>query len=214
VKHYESLIAAYRKLEEGLQAGAYPNWIPTHFSNIACELTVIENNTGMIQLRLENEMKDHLESEKQEEEKAQKMERKLERMQRHFAQERDDINMAPAWAGNTNGLSIPIPGVDWDQGGSTRPLPAETNNSRPTIRIFNPVHVLPQHPGMDYFVQIFKDPLNAGELLRGVHRPPTSLGGKCFFFCFFFMVSVGAFASTFKHTADHSSTLHQQHSSK
>ncbi|KAF9357243.1 hypothetical protein BGX34_009481 [Mortierella sp. NVP85] len=177
VKHYESVIAVYRRLEEGLQAGAYPNWIPTHFSNIARELTIIENNTGMIQLRLENEMKGHLESEKQEEEKAQKMKRKLERMQRYFAQERDGLTTTSAWAGNTNGLSIPVPGVDWNQGGSTRPLPADSNSSRPTIRIFNPVQVLPQRPGMEYFVQIFKDPLNAGELLRSVHQPPTSLNG-------------------------------------
>jgi len=55
VQYHESVIMLYRTLEAGLQAGKYPDWKPTRFSNLVRELCIIEDSTGLIQLRLERE---------------------------------------------------------------------------------------------------------------------------------------------------------------
>jgi hypothetical protein len=55
VMHYQRVIKLYRDLEVGLQAGAYPEWKPTHFSNIARGLCIIENNTGLARLRMQRQ---------------------------------------------------------------------------------------------------------------------------------------------------------------
>ncbi|KAK3807044.1 MAG: hypothetical protein J3Q66DRAFT_445190 [Benniella sp.] len=55
VMHYQRVIKLYRDLEVGLQAGAYPHWKPTHFSNIARGLCIIENNTGLARLRMQRQ---------------------------------------------------------------------------------------------------------------------------------------------------------------
>ncbi|KAK3807035.1 MAG: hypothetical protein J3Q66DRAFT_357826 [Benniella sp.] len=52
VDYHRSLVELYRRLDEGLQAGAYPEWVPTHFSNIARDLWIIESNTGFAHLRV------------------------------------------------------------------------------------------------------------------------------------------------------------------
>jgi hypothetical protein len=52
VDYHRSLVTLHRRLDEGLQAGAYPGWVPTHFSNIARDLWIIESNTGFAQLRV------------------------------------------------------------------------------------------------------------------------------------------------------------------
>lgn len=52
--HHQCAIKLYRDLEEGLEAGAYPGWKPTHFSNIARELSIMENNNGLIRLTLQH----------------------------------------------------------------------------------------------------------------------------------------------------------------
>jgi len=54
LEHHQCLVQHWRDLEEGLQAGAYPNWVPTHFSNIARELSILEDNNGFFQSRLKN----------------------------------------------------------------------------------------------------------------------------------------------------------------
>jgi hypothetical protein len=54
------VIKHYRNLEEGLNAGAYPNWMPTYFSKIARDLSIIEDNNRLIQLTLQNKENNRL----------------------------------------------------------------------------------------------------------------------------------------------------------
>jgi hypothetical protein len=39
LEHHQCVIMQWQDLDEGLQAGDYPDWVPTHFSNIARELS-------------------------------------------------------------------------------------------------------------------------------------------------------------------------------
>ncbi|KAF9352173.1 hypothetical protein BGX34_000138 [Mortierella sp. NVP85] len=53
ITHYEQVIKLYRDLEARLQAGAFPEWVPTHFWIIARDLCIYENSAGLARLRTE-----------------------------------------------------------------------------------------------------------------------------------------------------------------
>ena len=181
VKYHARVITLYRNLVEGLQAGAYPDWAPTHFSNIVHELCIIENNTGIIQKR-----------EQRKEKRVEKMQRKLiqqmEQMRERRAQARiDRVTLAAAHTSAT------APGEVGQQGGlrTTEALEDEEDEedeilviTRPApagdwMQTSHPASGSYQRPGMEYFIQIFKDPPNVNVIMACVRPPPVSMGGEC-----------------------------------
>ncbi|KAK3807045.1 MAG: hypothetical protein J3Q66DRAFT_392716 [Benniella sp.] len=55
VDYFEMVIMYYRDLVKKLRNGAYPNWEPTRFSNIARELSILDYNSGFDKLRRQRE---------------------------------------------------------------------------------------------------------------------------------------------------------------
>jgi len=58
-KHHQCVIKHWRDLEKGLRTGDYPDWVPTHFSNIARDLSIMANKCGLPRLELQSEEKNH-----------------------------------------------------------------------------------------------------------------------------------------------------------
>ncbi|KAF9352172.1 hypothetical protein BGX34_000137 [Mortierella sp. NVP85] len=51
--HFNLIVMHYRTFEEKLQSGAYPDWVPTRFSSVARELSILDYNAGFDELRRE-----------------------------------------------------------------------------------------------------------------------------------------------------------------
>ncbi|KAK3807030.1 MAG: hypothetical protein J3Q66DRAFT_91381 [Benniella sp.] len=96
LKHYERVITVYRAMEKE-HPGAYPHRREqTHFFKIARRLSIIENNTGLLQLkkqRLEQRAERRMEREKEgRREEREKEERKQEREKEVRKEERAKAN--------------------------------------------------------------------------------------------------------------------------
>ncbi|KAF9357244.1 hypothetical protein BGX34_009482 [Mortierella sp. NVP85] len=233
LEHHQCVIKHWQALEEGLYAGAYPNWAPTHFSNIARDLSIIENNNGLIRLTLQHK-------------EGKCLARKGTVPPRQLEKKRIDavlVQIAFAMAENNHDVPIVAPLRGWEHGehlmtdlkgkdkdddednnGKTKekeeipiiaypepaeniskafikakddgpsdwmdrshmtaspnepsptPAPGMMNRPRPTLQtLSSPQTPNPgQHPGMEYFVNIFKDPPNVDKLLVCIQHPPTS----------------------------------------
>jgi hypothetical protein len=114
------VIKLYQDLEEGLQAGAYPDWVPTHFSNIARELSIIENNSGLLRLRLKYRDDQIQSREKWKEKRLKRMIYQTEQMDqpRRLAKAKIDevmITIAIAMARNGHGVPIMVPAFNEDR---------------------------------------------------------------------------------------------------
>jgi hypothetical protein len=242
LEHHQCVIKHWQDLEKGLQAGAYPDWVPTHFSNIARNLSIIENNNGLIQLTLEHKENKRL-ARKDMKTESMGMTRPRQLEKRRI----DEVLVEIAFAMTENNHDVPImaPLRSWDHGEhlttelkgkdkdddednndktkakeeipivahpepaenvskafiktkddgprmnrshmaaspneiSPAPAPGVMNRSRPTLQVLSEPQTpsLGQRPGMEYFVNIFKDPPNVDKLLVCIQRPPTSAQGQ------------------------------------
>ncbi|KAK3807029.1 MAG: hypothetical protein J3Q66DRAFT_357814 [Benniella sp.] len=191
LEHHQRVVQCYRNLEEGLQAGAYPDWKPTHFSNIARDLSILEEKNGLIQLRLESMEKKRLAGEKRKENRKEKQLKMLmEKMEQ--AQPRTKTrNGRPVSTATTStktrgdALSKAARRQRGHRGGS-KPMEAVVNGVEEHITLQSdlesdwipsprPAPVLRQHPRIGYFVHLFKDPPNVDQLLKCVRPPPASI---------------------------------------
>ncbi|KAK3807032.1 MAG: hypothetical protein J3Q66DRAFT_91387 [Benniella sp.] len=185
LEHHQCIIKHYRDLEEGLRAGAYPDWVPTHFSNIARDLSILEENNGLIQLRMKNMEAYRLAKESRNAKVLQRMEYRMKAEQR-FA--KFNGAMSPAthtWTKDEedrNSFSTPPAQAETVADASIK-AEDQHSNSSPTLQLHNvsPVHSScpasgsHQRPDMEFFVNIFKDPPNVDELLASIRPPPTSV---------------------------------------
>ncbi|KAF9357245.1 hypothetical protein BGX34_009483 [Mortierella sp. NVP85] len=187
LEHHQCIIKHYRDLEEGLQAGAYPDWVPTHFSNIARDLSILEENNGLIQSRLKNMEAYRLVKESRNAKVLQRMEYRMKaEQQRQFAKFNGAIStVTHTWTKDEEDritLSTPPAQTETVADASIK-AEDQHSNSSPTLQLPNvsPVHSSRpasgshQLPGMEFFVNIFKDPPNVDELLASVRPPPTSV---------------------------------------
>jgi hypothetical protein len=191
LEHHQCIIKHYRDLEEGLQAGAYPDWVPTHFSNIARDLSILEENNGLIQLRLKNMEAYRLAKESRNTKVLQRMEYRMKAEQRQFEKFNGTIStVTHTWTKDEEdriSLSTPPAQTETVADASIRADDRHSNLSL-TLQLPNvsPVHSSRpasgshQRPGMEFFVNIFKDPPNVDELLASVRPPPTSVKGEYF----------------------------------
>jgi hypothetical protein len=121
LEHHHRVVKHWRDLEDGLLAGVYPNWVPTHFSNIARELSILDGKKGLIQSRLRYMEADRLSRAKKRAKIDKKLVYRMEQMEqpRQLDKTRIDqvmITTAFAMARNDHGVPIMVPALDWDQG--------------------------------------------------------------------------------------------------
>ncbi|KAK3807043.1 MAG: hypothetical protein J3Q66DRAFT_91567 [Benniella sp.] len=98
ITHYEQVIKLYRDLEVRLLAGAFPEWVPTHFWIIARDLCIYENSAGLARLRterLEERRQNRAKrKEKKEKKKQLKMQQLLQQQQHAQARKASAIPLA------------------------------------------------------------------------------------------------------------------------
>jgi hypothetical protein len=115
------VIKYYRDLQEGLQAGAYPDWTPTHFSNIARELSILEDDKGLIRLSEQNLEESALSWESWKAKIKKKLLYHMEQKEQPRLLDKVNIDevmikIALAMARNDHGVPVMVPALDWEQG--------------------------------------------------------------------------------------------------
>jgi len=197
LEHHQRVVQCYRDLEEGIHAGAYPDWKPTHFSNIARDLSILEGKNGLIQLRLESMEKKRLAGEKKKENRKEKQLKMLmEKMEKtEPAQLRTKtrngrpISTATTSTGAQGGTLSKAARRQRGHRGGSKTTEAVVNGGEEHITLQSdpesdwmpsprPAPVLRQHPGIGYFVNLFQDPPNVDQLLKCVRPPPASIHGE------------------------------------
>jgi len=119
--HHRHVIMLYRDLDMGLRAGACPEFVPTHFSNLARELCIIEDHTGMAQSRVS--WKEHAPRKRAKKQGT----APFQQLHHYHVQAGNGATMLRAadtgtWDGNR---FIPSPGGAWQQGGFLETEPME-----------------------------------------------------------------------------------------
>ncbi|KAK3807031.1 MAG: hypothetical protein J3Q66DRAFT_91357 [Benniella sp.] len=199
LEYHQCVIKHYRALEEELQAGAYSNWMPTYFSKIARDLSVIEDNNGLIELTLLHKENKGLARKARKMEKAKKqMEKMAQTVQtvqtvetvqtiqteqpQQLSKGRIDevmVTIVFAMARNDHDVPIMVPALDWDRGKlflAELEYEGEDKDEAPVImRPMPAVTFWPIASRVRHFDNIFKDPPNVRELLARVRPPPVSV---------------------------------------
>jgi len=199
LEHHQCVIKHYRALEGGLESGAYSNWMPTYFSKIARDLSVIEDNNGLIELTLQDKENKRLarKARKMEKAKMEEAKKQMERMaqtvqtvqteqpQQLSKGRIDEVMVTIVFAMARNGHDVPImvPALDWDRGKlflAELEYEGEDKDEAPVImRPSAAATIRPRASQVNYFDNIFKDPPNVHELLVRVCPPPVSAKGQC-----------------------------------
>ncbi|KAK3807033.1 MAG: hypothetical protein J3Q66DRAFT_445180 [Benniella sp.] len=185
LEHHQCVIMQWRNLDEGLQAGVYPDWVPTHFSNIARELSTLEDVNGLIQLRLKNKETTSHVKERSVAKELQKLKYQMEKIeQQQLARTRINkavSTVAHTWTKDEEDQLAATMRSEQEGTIADALIEIEDQDSNGWVDQSLPIHsshpASPSHhqrPDMDFFVNIFRDPPNVNELLASVRPPPTS----------------------------------------
>jgi hypothetical protein len=119
-EHHRYLINLYRDLEEGLEAGAYPEWKPTHFSNLVRELVILEDTNWLMRLSIGKKAYHRLSKEKKKAKTLKKLTHRVEQSKQPQPLDKtkvDEVMVAivSAMARNDHGVPIMVPAFNWDR---------------------------------------------------------------------------------------------------
>ncbi|KAK3807036.1 MAG: hypothetical protein J3Q66DRAFT_445182 [Benniella sp.] len=180
LEHHQCVIKYYRDLQEGLQAGAYPDWTPTHFSNIARELSILEDDKGLIRLREQNLEESALSWESWKTKIKKKLLPHMEQKEQPRQLDKGKIDevmitIALAMARNDHGVPIMVPALDWDQGELFLTELVYEGEDKDEVPVsMQPLPVNSTQPDHSRATMPSRIP-NVSELLAPVHPPPVSV---------------------------------------
>jgi len=109
VAHYEQVIKLYRDLEAKLLAGAFPEWVPTHFWIIARDLCIYEKSAGLARLRTERLEERRQNRAKRKEKKEKKKQLKMQQLllqQQHAQAKNASVKPLARTVNWINGLPV------------------------------------------------------------------------------------------------------------